>query len=43
MPDSTADPISGGGFIKGLDHIPQICGVPGNVFLQGQTYTAAPC
>ncbi len=43
VPDSTANPINSGGFIRGLDRIPQICGVPGNVFLQGQTYTAAPC
>lgn len=43
VPDNAADPISGGGFIKGINRIPQICGIPGNILMRGQTYTAVSC
>jgi murein DD-endopeptidase MepM/ murein hydrolase activator NlpD len=44
VPDDLTDPIqTSGGFIKGENRIPVICGIPGNIFVDGQTYTAAPC
>jgi hypothetical protein len=35
--------VNAGGFIKGENRDPVICGIPGNTFVAGQTYTAEPC
>jgi murein DD-endopeptidase MepM/ murein hydrolase activator NlpD len=44
VPDDSSDPIyPAGGFIKGVNRIPVICGLPSNVFVAGKTYTANPC
>lgn len=44
VPDNPADPITiPGGFIKGVNRIPIICGIPGNVFVAGQSYDARVC
>ncbi|MCP3977614.1 MAG: peptidoglycan DD-metalloendopeptidase family protein [bacterium] len=42
-PDDPANPITGGGFIIGEDLIPIICGIPGNMYISGETYTAGSC
>jgi len=43
IPFDLADPITSGGFIKGDEFIPIICTISGNVFVQGNSYTAGPC
>jgi murein DD-endopeptidase MepM/ murein hydrolase activator NlpD len=43
VPDSITSPIDSGGFIRGLNRVPRICGIPGNAYFRGQTYTAAAC
>ena len=43
IPDDPDNPIDGGGFIIGQAYVPLICGIPGNVLFDGETYTAAPC
>jgi murein DD-endopeptidase MepM/ murein hydrolase activator NlpD len=44
VPDDLSDPINTvGGFIRGQNRIPVICGIPGNIFVDGQRYTAGPC
>ena len=44
VPYSSADPIiSTGGFIKGENRIPRICGIPGQTAIKGRRYTAAQC
>jgi len=44
IPDDPSDPIQvAGGFIKGSNLIPRICGIDGGKFVDGQTYTAEPC
>jgi murein DD-endopeptidase MepM/ murein hydrolase activator NlpD len=44
VPDNPADPISiPGGFIKGVNRIPIICGIPDNIFLQGTRYFTRVC
>lgn len=44
VPNDLADPIrTSGGFLKGSNRIPVICGIAGNLFAAGDTYTAAPC
>jgi len=42
-PNDPANPISAGGFIIGEDLIPIICGIPGNMYVSGETYTAGDC
>ena len=42
-PDDPANPINSGGFIIGEDLIPIICGIPGNIFVSGEEYTADDC
>jgi hypothetical protein len=42
VPSNSADPIiSTGGFIKGENRIPRICGIPGQTAIKGRRYTAA--
>ena len=43
IPDDPDNPIDGGGFLIGQAYVPLICGIPGNVLYDGQTYTAGPC
>ena len=44
VPDDLSDPVNTvGGFIRGQNRVPVICGIPGNIFVDGQTYTAGPC
>ncbi|WP_328989474.1 FG-GAP-like repeat-containing protein [Kribbella sp. NBC_01245] len=43
VPYDLADPITSGGFVKGLDRNPVTCGVPGNALFRGQTYTVVGC
>lgn len=44
VPDDPSDAFSvSGGFIRGVNRIPVICDIPGNIFESGQTYTAAAC
>ncbi len=44
IPYNAADPIIlTGGFIKGENRIPRICGIRGQTLLKHQTYTAGPC
>jgi murein DD-endopeptidase MepM/ murein hydrolase activator NlpD len=44
VPNDPADAFSvSGGFLRGANRIPVICGIPGNIFVDGQTYTAGPC
>jgi hypothetical protein len=43
VPWDPSDPITGGGFIKGENRDPIICGIPGNTLIAGQTYTADAC
>jgi hypothetical protein len=43
VPYDPSDPITSGGFIKGENRDPGICGIPGNSFVAGQTYTAGAC
>jgi hypothetical protein len=43
VPYDATDPITNGGFIKGENRDPVICGIPGNTFVAGQTYTAGRC
>jgi len=44
VPDDLSDPINpAGGFIRGINRVPVICGIPGNIFVDNQIYTAAPC
>lgn len=40
VPDDPADPIvPEGGYIKGDNLIPRICGIPNNIYVAGTTYT----
>jgi murein DD-endopeptidase MepM/ murein hydrolase activator NlpD len=41
--DDLANPIDGGGFGIGQAYVPLICGIPGNVLYDGESYTAGPC
>jgi murein DD-endopeptidase MepM/ murein hydrolase activator NlpD len=43
VPYDPDDPINGGGFLRGENRDPLICGIPGNTFVAGQTYTARAC
>lgn len=43
VPYDLADPIDTGGFMKGLNRNPTICGIPGNALFRGQTYTVTGC
>jgi murein DD-endopeptidase MepM/ murein hydrolase activator NlpD len=44
IPRDPTDPIvSTGGFVKGVNRTPRICDISGQVALQGNQYTAAPC
>ncbi|WBQ03161.1 peptidoglycan DD-metalloendopeptidase family protein [Kribbella sp. CA-293567] len=43
VPYDAANPITSGGFMSGLNRNPVICGIPGNAFFRGQTYTATNC
>lgn len=39
MPDDPADPINPvGGYIKGENRIPRVCGITGQTYVSGQTY-----
>mmetsp|Transcript_2515 Transcript_2515/g.3704 ORF Transcript_2515/g.3704 Transcript_2515/m.3704 type:complete len:614 (+) Transcript_2515:37-1878(+) len=40
VPNNLADPINPvGGYIKGVNLIPRICGIPNNIYVAGTTYT----
>ncbi len=43
VPDDLASPLTSGGYIRGDNRIPRICGIPGNTFIGGETYTADGC
>ena len=43
IPDDPDNPIDSGGFLIGQAYVPLICGIPGNVLFDGQTYTAGSC
>jgi hypothetical protein len=43
VPYDPSDPVNAGGFIKGENRDPVICGIPGNTLVAGQTYEAGPC
>jgi hypothetical protein len=43
VPDDPSNPITSGGFIIGQNRIPLICGIPGNIFIDGEEYEAGPC
>ena len=43
VPDDPDNPINEEGYIIGDNRDPVICGVPGETFVAGTTYTAAPC
>jgi murein DD-endopeptidase MepM/ murein hydrolase activator NlpD len=44
VPDDPSDPIfMSGGFIKGVNRIPIICGISNNIFVQNQSYVARDC
>jgi hypothetical protein len=44
VPYNSADPIiPTGGFIKGENRIPRICGIPEQTAIKGRRYTAAQC
>ena len=44
VPDDPSDPIvPAGGFLKGVNRIPVICGITGNLFVKGQSYLARDC
>lgn len=40
VPDNLADPIEPvGGYIKGVNRIPKVCGITGRLYVAGDTYT----
>jgi hypothetical protein len=43
VPNDSANALDSGGYIRGDNRIPQICGVDGNVLIGGATYTATGC
>lgn len=44
VPYNSADPIiPTGGFIKGENRVPRICGIPEQTVIKGRRYTAAQC
>lgn len=43
VPDDPADAFDSEGFPRGHNRVPQICNIPGNMFIDNHTYTAGPC
>jgi hypothetical protein len=44
VPDDPSNPINpAGGFLNGINRVPIICGISGNIFDKGKTYEAAAC
>ncbi|MGH7595925.1 MAG: M23 family metallopeptidase [bacterium] len=44
VPDNLQDPINpAGGFLKGKNRVPQICGIAGSLFKKDSIYVAADC
>lgn len=43
VPDDPSNAITGGGFAIGQTRVPLICGIPGNIMYDGQSYTAGGC
>ena len=43
IPNDPGNPIDSAGFLIGYNLDPVICGIPGQTFVAGQTYTADDC